>query len=175
MVLIQFQGSGKTAAFLIPLLVWIMGLPKIERDADADKGPYAIILAPTRELAQQVIQCRAQWSLFFRPWLSKVWKVLQVSRLEELGGHTLAALRINVSRIFEQTCREKKCGFSFTKWARCDFATNANYFRRKTGKVNRFCDCIGRNFKPCNYYKKYWVIHRIVIYPMSNGTLPFNN
>lgn len=47
-------GSGKTAAFLIPLLVWIMGLPKIERDADADRGPYAIILAPTRELAQQI-------------------------------------------------------------------------------------------------------------------------
>ena len=47
-------GSGKTAAFLIPLLVWIMGLPKIERDIDADKGPYALIMAPTRELAQQV-------------------------------------------------------------------------------------------------------------------------
>ena len=31
-----------------------MGLPKIERDIDADKGPYALILAPTRELAQQV-------------------------------------------------------------------------------------------------------------------------
>ena len=49
-----------SAAFLIPLLVWIMGLPKIERDADADKGPYAVILAPTRELVQQV-----SWS--FRP------------------------------------------------------------------------------------------------------------
>ena len=35
-----------------------MGLPKIERDADADKGPYAVILAPTRELAQQV-----SWSI----------------------------------------------------------------------------------------------------------------
>lgn len=31
-----------------------MGLPKIERDIDADKGPYALIMAPTRELAQQV-------------------------------------------------------------------------------------------------------------------------
>ena len=51
---IIFKGSGKTAAFLIPLLVWIMGLPKIERDIDADKGPYALIMAPTRELAQQV-------------------------------------------------------------------------------------------------------------------------
>lgn len=47
-------GSGKTAAFLIPLLVWIMSLPKIERMEDADQGPYAIILAPTRELAQQI-------------------------------------------------------------------------------------------------------------------------
>eukprot|EP00057_Strongylocentrotus_purpuratus_P014069 XP_011668543.1 PREDICTED: probable ATP-dependent RNA helicase DDX23 [Strongylocentrotus purpuratus] len=47
-------GSGKTAAFLIPLLVWISTLPKIERDEDKDQGPYAIILAPTRELAQQI-------------------------------------------------------------------------------------------------------------------------
>jgi ATP-dependent RNA helicase DDX23/PRP28 len=47
-------GSGKTAAFLIPLLVWITSLPKIERDEDADQGPYAIIMAPTRELAQQI-------------------------------------------------------------------------------------------------------------------------
>uniref|UniRef100_A0A0V0G449 Probable ATP-dependent RNA helicase DDX23 n=3 Tax=Triatoma TaxID=30075 RepID=A0A0V0G449_TRIDM len=47
-------GSGKTLAFLIPLLMWIQSLPKIERLEDADQGPYAIILAPTRELAQQI-------------------------------------------------------------------------------------------------------------------------
>ncbi len=47
-------GSGKTAAFLIPLLVWIMSLPKVERMEDVDQGPYALILAPTRELAQQI-------------------------------------------------------------------------------------------------------------------------
>lgn len=47
-------GSGKTAAFLIPLLVWITTLPKLERERDVDDGPYAIILAPTRELAQQI-------------------------------------------------------------------------------------------------------------------------
>ncbi len=50
-------GSGKTAAFLIPLLVWIGSLPKVDvghKPADQDQGPYAIILAPTRELAQQI-------------------------------------------------------------------------------------------------------------------------
>ncbi|CAB1453094.1 unnamed protein product [Pleuronectes platessa] len=47
-------GSGKTAAFLIPLLVWITTLPKIDRIEDSDQGPYAVIMAPTRELAQQI-------------------------------------------------------------------------------------------------------------------------
>ncbi|KAH9413324.1 DEAD (Asp-Glu-Ala-Asp) box polypeptide 23 [Dermatophagoides pteronyssinus] len=47
-------GSGKTLAFLIPLLVWITSLPKITRQEEIDQGPYAIILAPTRELAQQI-------------------------------------------------------------------------------------------------------------------------
>lgn len=47
-------GSGKTLAFLIPLLVWITSLPKIVRQEEIDQGPYAIILAPTRELAQQI-------------------------------------------------------------------------------------------------------------------------
>lgn len=49
-------GSGKTLAFLLPLLVWITSLPKIEESKidDDDLGPYALILAPTRELAQQI-------------------------------------------------------------------------------------------------------------------------
>jgi len=47
-------GSGKTLAFLVPLLVWIDSLPRNIRVEDADKGPYAIILAPTRELATQI-------------------------------------------------------------------------------------------------------------------------
>jgi len=47
-------GSGKTCAFLLPLLVWIQSLPKITRVEEADQGPYAIIMAPTRELAQQI-------------------------------------------------------------------------------------------------------------------------
>jgi len=49
-------GSGKTCAFLLPLLVWIQTLPKIERMEDVDQGPYAVILSPTRELAQQIVE-----------------------------------------------------------------------------------------------------------------------
>ncbi|KAI1292817.1 putative ATP-dependent RNA helicase DDX23 [Halotydeus destructor] len=47
-------GSGKTAAFLLPLLTWITSLPKLVRQEEIDQGPYAVILAPTRELAQQI-------------------------------------------------------------------------------------------------------------------------
>jgi len=47
-------GSGKTAAFLIPLLTWIQSLPKIRKFEEAEGGPYSIIMAPTRELAQQI-------------------------------------------------------------------------------------------------------------------------
>merc|ERR1712048_818274 len=47
-------GSGKTAAFLIPLLTWIQSLPKITKFEEAEGGPYSIIMAPTRELAQQI-------------------------------------------------------------------------------------------------------------------------
>lgn len=46
-------GSGKTAAFILPLLNYIMNQPKLGI-ANRHDGPYAIILAPTRELAQQI-------------------------------------------------------------------------------------------------------------------------
>lgn len=46
-------GSGKTAAFVIPMLVYIGKLP-ILSDETRHLGPYALILAPTRELAQQI-------------------------------------------------------------------------------------------------------------------------
>ncbi|KAJ2044051.1 mRNA splicing protein prp28 [Coemansia sp. RSA 2337] len=46
-------GSGKTASFLIPMLAFIMTRPPLNERNMAD-GPYALILAPTRELAQQI-------------------------------------------------------------------------------------------------------------------------
>jgi ATP-dependent RNA helicase DDX23/PRP28 len=50
---VAVTGSGKTAAFLLPLLVYISELPELDEYTKND-GPYAIILAPTRELAQQI-------------------------------------------------------------------------------------------------------------------------
>ncbi|KZF24784.1 pre-mRNA-splicing ATP-dependent RNA helicase PRP28 [Xylona heveae TC161] len=50
---VAVTGSGKTAAFLLPLLVYISELPALNELTKND-GPYAIILAPTRELAQQI-------------------------------------------------------------------------------------------------------------------------
>ncbi|KAA1474926.1 P-loop containing nucleoside triphosphate hydrolase protein [Dentipellis sp. KUC8613] len=46
-------GSGKTAAFVIPMLSFISKLPPFTDD-NRHLGPYSLILAPTRELAQQI-------------------------------------------------------------------------------------------------------------------------
>ncbi|KAL3319175.1 hypothetical protein Ciccas_002165 [Cichlidogyrus casuarinus] len=45
-------GSGKTASFLVPAIVHIMAQPPLQRG----DGPICLVLVPTRELAQQVIQ-----------------------------------------------------------------------------------------------------------------------
>ncbi|KAI9854570.1 MAG: mRNA splicing protein prp28 [Vezdaea acicularis] len=50
---VAVTGSGKTAAFLLPLLDYILDLPALN-ESTKNAGPYAIILAPTRELAQQI-------------------------------------------------------------------------------------------------------------------------
>ena len=43
-------GSGKTAAFVLPMLVHIMDQPELEKG----EGPIAIVVAPTRELSEQI-------------------------------------------------------------------------------------------------------------------------
>lgn len=47
-------GSGKTCAFLVPLLCYVLRLPPSELARCRDEGPVAVVLAPTRELAQQI-------------------------------------------------------------------------------------------------------------------------
>lgn len=46
-------GSGKTAAFVLPMLTYISKLPPMTEEIEAE-GPYAVVMAPTRELAQQI-------------------------------------------------------------------------------------------------------------------------
>eukprot|EP01118_Nematostelium_gracile_P007316 TRINITY_DN2375_c0_g1_i1.p1 TRINITY_DN2375_c0_g1~~TRINITY_DN2375_c0_g1_i1.p1 ORF type:complete len:542 (-),score=178.75 TRINITY_DN2375_c0_g1_i1:160-1785(-) len=48
-------GSGKTASFVIPMLEYVLNLPPMT-EASAVEGPYALILAPARELAIQIEQ-----------------------------------------------------------------------------------------------------------------------
>ncbi|XP_010413822.1 PREDICTED: DEAD-box ATP-dependent RNA helicase 21 isoform X2 [Camelina sativa] len=46
-------GSGKTAAFVLPMLAYISRLPPMTEENETE-GPYAVVMAPTRELAQQI-------------------------------------------------------------------------------------------------------------------------
>ncbi|KAL8426467.1 hypothetical protein Efla_001769 [Eimeria flavescens] len=46
-------GSGKTAAFVLPMLTYVKQLPPLTEETSQD-GPYALILAPSRELALQI-------------------------------------------------------------------------------------------------------------------------
>eukprot|EP00754_Rhynchopus_humris_P046892 Rhum_TRINITY_DN6414_c0_g1::Rhum_TRINITY_DN6414_c0_g1_i1::g.20082::m.20082/K12858/DDX23, PRP28; ATP-dependent RNA helicase DDX23/PRP28 len=46
-------GSGKTCAFVIPMVVYVSEQPPMTRERRED-GPYACILCPTRELARQI-------------------------------------------------------------------------------------------------------------------------
>ncbi|ERS98406.1 ATP-dependent RNA helicase DDX23/PRP28 [Sporothrix schenckii 1099-18] len=74
---IAVTGSGKTAAFLLPLLVYIQKLPPLD-DFSKNDGPYALILAPTRELAQQI---ETEAHKFATPFGYKVVSIV--------GGHSL--------------------------------------------------------------------------------------
>ncbi|XP_052754912.1 ATP-dependent RNA helicase p62-like [Galleria mellonella] len=50
-------GSGKTLAYILPAIVHINNQPKIRRG----DGPIALVLAPTRELAQQIQQVTTEF------------------------------------------------------------------------------------------------------------------
>lgn len=55
MIAIAPTGSGKSAAYLLPMISYLQTLPAMDDSTSLD-GPYAIILAPTRELAQQIYE-----------------------------------------------------------------------------------------------------------------------
>jgi ATP-dependent RNA helicase DDX23/PRP28 len=47
-------GSGKTCAFVLPLLAYLLALPREYIDKVRSEGPLALVMAPTRELARQI-------------------------------------------------------------------------------------------------------------------------
>ena len=53
-------GSGKTLAFLLPTLHNILELPAFNDETKFD-GPYALVITPTRELAQQIEKYAVQF------------------------------------------------------------------------------------------------------------------
>lgn len=59
MVGIAQTGSGKTLAYILPAIVHINNQPRLQRN----DGPIALILAPTRELAQQIQQVAADFGV----------------------------------------------------------------------------------------------------------------
>ncbi|XP_015111285.1 ATP-dependent RNA helicase dbp2 [Diachasma alloeum] len=59
MVGIAQTGSGKTLAYILPAIVHINNQPRLSRG----DGPIALVLAPTRELAQQIQQVAADFGV----------------------------------------------------------------------------------------------------------------
>lgn len=61
MIGIAKTGSGKTAAFIWPMLVHIMD----QKELEPGEGPIAVIVCPTRELCQQVRWSKTVKYFFF--------------------------------------------------------------------------------------------------------------
>jgi len=63
LIAVAETGSGKTAAYMLPVLAYIKKLPPLN-DTTAQDGPYAIILAPSRELVVQIEEEAQKFSQF---------------------------------------------------------------------------------------------------------------
>ncbi|XP_076312283.1 putative ATP-dependent RNA helicase DDX17 isoform X1 [Tachypleus tridentatus] len=62
MVGIAQTGSGKTLAYILPAIIHISNQPRLERG----DGPIVLVLAPTRELAQQIQQVASDFGRMSR-------------------------------------------------------------------------------------------------------------
>ena len=51
MIGIASTGSGKTCAFVLPMLTHIMDQPELQKG----DGPIGVVIAPTHELAEQIV------------------------------------------------------------------------------------------------------------------------
>jgi len=74
-------GSGKTAAFVLPMLCYVAAQPPMTAETMRD-GPYALILAPTREL---VIQIESEASRFGKAMGARTVSIVGGQSIEEQG------------------------------------------------------------------------------------------
>ena len=79
-------GSGKTASFVIPMLCFIKDLPLLDQ-GNSHLGPYALVMAPTRELALQ-IETEA----------TKFAKEMNLICVSIVGGHSVESQTTNLLR-----------------------------------------------------------------------------
>ncbi|PJF17384.1 hypothetical protein PSACC_02853 [Paramicrosporidium saccamoebae] len=77
-------GSGKTAAFVLPMICQILRLPPLN-EANMLNGPYGLVLAPTRELALQI---ESETKRFCRP--------LGLRCVAIVGGHSMAEQSVHM-------------------------------------------------------------------------------
>ena len=82
-------GTGKTLAFLLPALIHIEGqpIPREQRD-----GPTVLIMAPTRELAQQIEREVAKFPYKGIKWYNL--KLFNRVYYTEFTFHTFKCLRL---------------------------------------------------------------------------------
>jgi ATP-dependent RNA helicase DDX23/PRP28 len=79
-------GEGKTLAYLLPMVQFMLPLPRLNMDL-FDNGPYAMVVVPTRELAEQI---EAEWE--------KVTKGLGLRAFVAVGGHQFELQAIELSK-----------------------------------------------------------------------------
>lgn len=95
-------GSGKTAAFVLPMLSYIMNhCPELTPEI-AEEGPFALIMAPTRELVQQI---EVETKKFSRHLGYKVFSIVGGVNIEEQGY----ALRLGAHIIIASPGRLNDC------------------------------------------------------------------
>ena len=83
-------GSGKTLAFLVPIFIKLMKSPVRPRSIKVLEGPKALVLVPTRELAQQIRTEAVRLANF----LSKELSNFTVTAI--VGGHSLQEVTNNL-------------------------------------------------------------------------------
>jgi ATP-dependent RNA helicase DDX42 len=84
LVAVAKTGSGKTAAFILPMLIHILDQPDLEEK----DGPIALILAPTRELAVQIFTEAKKFAKCYEVKVSVIYGGANKSeQFKELRGH----------------------------------------------------------------------------------------